>query len=339
MDITSLIRSTGLPGLCVVERVIDECIKKDKDTKVLSVKVHQPGRSSNLVAFWEILTNSDVDVNAIAGLPPTLVKAADELVIVGFAGNDPPQHMPGTKDIVHTLRNVLEKVKTGQLPYLYPGVAKTFVAMEDDHGRHVHHILAVARRVIPDSLSETLYKDVEDFVIKPIINNRTCTSTTILCRGAQMLVAIAGRRITVELFGEWDAQYGRMHIHGGLHVARVAGLAARWVALSLVDSGLCRECLIKVTYPPLRPPYSDGGLWDVSVDTRGTAAKGINDEKLLKIVNAEFNFDIGGLNSTFKSGAAGDVVRWEVAKIIPRPQSTPFAWWLRVLELFCGPLG
>ncbi|CEM12040.1 unnamed protein product [Vitrella brassicaformis CCMP3155] len=72
MDITDLIRFTGSSGLCVVERIIHECIKNDNETKVLSVKCHQPGRSGNLVALWEIMTSTNADWTPSLAFPRLL---------------------------------------------------------------------------------------------------------------------------------------------------------------------------------------------------------------------------------------------------------------------------
>lgn len=58
---------------------------------------------------------------------------------------------------------------------------------------------------------------------------------------------MTGRKIIVDTYGGWGA-------HGGgsfsgkdfTKVDRSAAYAARWIAKSLVKSGLCRRCLIQV---------------------------------------------------------------------------------------------
>lgn len=58
---------------------------------------------------------------------------------------------------------------------------------------------------------------------------------------------MTGRKIIVDTYGGWGA-------HGGgafsgkdfTKVDRSAAYAARWVAKSLVKSGLCKRCLVQV---------------------------------------------------------------------------------------------
>lgn len=60
---------------------------------------------------------------------------------------------------------------------------------------------------------------------------------------------LTGRKIIVDTYGGWGA-------HGGgafsgkdpTKVDRSAAYAARWVAKSLVKSGLCRRCLVQVSF-------------------------------------------------------------------------------------------
>merc|ERR1711931_199624 len=60
---------------------------------------------------------------------------------------------------------------------------------------------------------------------------------------------LTGRKIIVDTYGGWGA-------HGGgafsgkdyTKVDRSGAYAARWVAKSLVKAGLCRRCLVQVSY-------------------------------------------------------------------------------------------
>jgi len=60
---------------------------------------------------------------------------------------------------------------------------------------------------------------------------------------------LTGRKIIVDTYGGWGA-------HGGgafsgkdfTKVDRSAAYAARWVAKSLVNSGLCKRCLVQVCH-------------------------------------------------------------------------------------------
>merc|ERR1712091_605457 len=67
--------------------------------------------------------------------------------------------------------------------------------------------------------------------------------------GPQGDAGVTGRKIIVDTYGGWGA-------HGGgafsgkdyTKVDRSAAYAARWVAKSLVKAGLCKRCLVQVSY-------------------------------------------------------------------------------------------
>jgi len=95
---------------------------------------------------------------------------------------------------------------------------------------------------------------------------------------------LTGRKIIVDSYGGWGA-------HGGgafsgkdpTKVDRSAAYAMRWVAKSLVKAGLCRRCLVQVSYAiGIACPMS------LFVDTYGTGTK--SDAEILTII--ENNFDL-----------------------------------------------
>ena len=77
---------------------------------------------------------------------------------------------------------------------------------------------------------------------------------------------LTGRKIIIDSYGGWGA-------HGGgafsgkdtTKVDRSAAYAARWVAKSLVNAGLCARCLVQISYA-IGIPYP----LSVFVDTYGT---------------------------------------------------------------------
>lgn len=130
----------------------------------------------------------------------------------------------------------------------------------------------VVRRVIPKSLltPETVYH------INP--------SGRFIIGGPQGDAGLTGRKIIVDTYGGWGA-------HGGgafsgkdfSKVDRSAAYAARWVAKSLVQAGLCRRVLVQLSYAiGIAKPLS------IFVDSYGSAT--VEDEKLLEII--ENNFDL-----------------------------------------------
>lgn len=110
--------------------------------------------------------------------------------------------------------------------------------------------------------------------------------------GPQGDAGLTGRKIIVDTYGGWGA-------HGGgafsgkdfTKVDRSAAYAARWVAKSLVKSGICRRCLVQVSYAiGLAEPLS------ITVFDYGTS--NLKQAQLLAIVKN--NFDL----------RPGKIVKW-----------------------------
>merc|ERR1712099_203099 len=98
---------------------------------------------------------------------------------------------------------------------------------------------------------------------------------------------LTGRKIIVDTYGGWGA-------HGGgafsgkdyTKVDRSAAYAARWVAKSLVKAGLCRRCLVQVSYAiGVAEPLS------IMVMDYGTSSKSSNE--LTEIVKKNFDLRPG----------------------------------------------
>jgi len=98
---------------------------------------------------------------------------------------------------------------------------------------------------------------------------------------------LTGRKIIVDTYGGWGA-------HGGgafsgkdyTKVDRSAAYAARWVAKSLVKAGLCRRCLVQVSYAiGVAEPLS------ITVMDYGTSNK--SQQELTEIVKKNFDLRPG----------------------------------------------
>jgi len=105
---------------------------------------------------------------------------------------------------------------------------------------------------------------------------------------------LTGRKIIVDTYGGWGA-------HGGgafsgkdyTKVDRSAAYAARWVAKSLVKAGLCKRCLVQVSYAiGVAEPLS------ISVFDYGTGSK--SSKELLEIVKANFDLRPGRIVKDLK---------------------------------------
>merc|ERR1711966_448502 len=103
--------------------------------------------------------------------------------------------------------------------------------------------------------------------------------------GPQGDAGLTGRKIIIDTYGGWGA-------HGGgafsgkdpTKVDRSAAYYCRWIAKSLVAAGVCKRCIVQLSYAIGVPhPLS------IFVDTYGSATGGRKDSDVLKII--EDNFD------------------------------------------------
>lgn len=110
--------------------------------------------------------------------------------------------------------------------------------------------------------------------------------------GPQGDAGLTGRKIIVDTYGGWGA-------HGGgafsgkdfTKVDRSAAYAARWVAKSLVKSGICRRCLVQVS-------YAIGVAEPLSITVFDYGTSNLSQSQLLAIIKK--NFDL----------RPGKIVKW-----------------------------
>merc|ERR1719463_447526 len=140
--------------------------------------------------------------------------------------------------------------------------------------------------------------------------------------GPKSSTGLTGKKIIVDTYGGWGG-------HGGgafsgkdyTKVDRSAAYAARWVAKSLVAAGLCRRCLVQVSYAiGVAEPLS------VTVFDYGTGTK--STKELMKIVKENFDLRPGRIvkdlklkNPIFQQSATyghfgRDIFTWEQPKTL-----------------------
>lgn len=233
------------------------------------------------------------------------VGAGDQGLMFGYATDETEEAMPLTTVLSQGLVMQLAKVrnnpdpKTGA-PWLRPD-AKTqvTVAYKRDHGRMVPlrvHTVVISTQHAEDVTNDFIRKELMEKVIKPVIPAHLLDDKTIyhlnpsgrfVIGGPQGDAGLTGRKIIVDSYGGWGA-------HGGgafsgkdpTKVDRSAAYAARWVAKSLVKSGLCKRVLVQVAYAiGVAKPLS------VFLDTYGTGIK--SDKEILDIVNNNFDLRPG----------------------------------------------
>lgn len=259
----------------------------------------------------------------------------------GYATDETDEMMPLTIVLAHRLTAKLAELRRdGTLPWLRPD-CKTQVTVEYrlEHGRtvplRVHTVVVSTQHAAGVDIGE-LRDALREQVAKAVIPSKYLDEHTIfhmqpsgafVIGGPQGDAGLTGRKIIVDTYGGWGA-------HGGgafsgkdwSKVDRSGAYGVRWVAKSLVASGLCHRCLIQVAYGiGISRPIS------VFLDTFGTAK--LPHSQLMSLIEQNFDIRPGvlvkqlGLDQPCfeRTACYGHFGRkefpWEQPKLLPKPPS------------------
>ena len=188
------------------------------------------------------------------------VGAGDQGMMFGYAVDETPELMPLPIHLAHRMAQRLTAVrKAGEIPYLRPD-GKTQVTVEYEDGRPVGvHTVLISTQHGPEIDLETLLRpDLEEHVIRPLLPDDVDTSELrVLVNptgrfelgGPHADCGLTGRKIIVDTYGG-AARHGGGAFSGKdpTKVDRSAAYAARWVAKTIVASGLARRAELQVAY-------------------------------------------------------------------------------------------
>jgi len=248
----------------------------------------------------------------IANVDPDNLGAGDQGHMFGYATDETEELMPLTHILATKLITRLTEVrKKNILTWLRPD-AKSQVTVEyikDPETKILIpkrvHTIVISTQHSPDVTNEQIRADLMEHVIKPVIDPKWLDAKTIyhlnpsgrfVIGGPQGDAGLTGRKIIVDSYGGWGA-------HGGgafsgkdpSKVDRSGAYAARWIAKSLVASGLCRRALVQVSYSiGVAKPLS------VYVNSYGSVTGGRTDEDLTQIVLNNFDLRPGVIIRTLQ---------------------------------------
>jgi len=219
--------------------------------------------------------------------------AGDQGMMFGYACDETPEYMPLAISLAHKVtRRLAEVRKSGELSYLRPdGKAQITVEYEDDTPVRIDTVV-VSTQHNPEVEQDTIYKDMLEKVIQPVIPAHLLDGETkyyvnptgrFVIGGPQGDSGLTGRKIIVDTYG------GYAHHGGGAFsgkdpskVDRSAAYAMRHVAKNLVAAGLAKRCEVGVAYAiGVAQPVS------VFVDTEGTGT--LPDDQLAAMVHQVFD--------------------------------------------------
>jgi len=232
---------------------------------------------------------------------PEDVGAGDQGLMFGYATDETEEFMPLTVVLAHKLNQKLAQLRRDGTFWWARPDSKTQVTIEYyfDSGAcipvRVHSVVVSTQHSEKISLEE-LRESVMTQVIKEVIPAKYLDDNTVyhinpcgnfIIGGPMGDAGLTGRKIIVDTYGGWGA-------HGGgafsgkdfTKVDRSAAYAARWVAKSLVSAGLCRRCLVQVSYAiGVSEPLS------ITVFDYGTSKR--SPQELLSIVKKNFDLRPG----------------------------------------------
>jgi len=191
------------------------------------------------------------------------VGAGDQGLMFGYATDETEECMPLTVVLAHQMNKKISDLRRdGTLWWARPDT-KTQVTCEyyEKNGACIPvrvHTVVVSCQHSEKVTLEALRKDIMEKVVYTTIPKKYLDADTkfhinpcgnFVIGGPMGDAGLTGRKIIVDTYGGWGA-------HGGgafsgkdyTKVDRSAAYAARWVAKSLVKAGLCKRCLVQVSY-------------------------------------------------------------------------------------------
>merc|ERR1712100_851444 len=201
---------------------------------------------------------------AKADTRPEDVGAGDQGHMFGYASDETPELMPLTHSLATGIGYKLTMVrKDGTLPMLRPD-GKTQVTVEYKKNADGSlaplrvHTIVISTQHDPAYEQDKLAADLKEKVIKAVVPAKYLDDKTIY---------------HINPSGKFTTK-----------VDRSAAYYCRWIAKSLVAAGLCKRCIVQLSYAIGVPhPLS------IFVDSYGSATNGRKDSDLLKVI--EDNFD------------------------------------------------
>ena len=223
----------------------------------------------------DIAMGVDKSLESKEGEDASSTGAGDQGMMFGYACDETPELMPLPISLAHKMAKQLTQVrKEHTLPYLRPD-GKTQVTVEYDGDKPVRlDTIVVSTQHDPEVSLETIRKDIEAYVIRPIAGNMMDENTIIHINPTGRFVVggpagdtgLTGRKIIVDTYGGY-ARHGGGAFSGKdpTKVDRSAAYLARYIAKIIVAAGAAKKCEVQLAYAiGVAKPVS------LMVDTFGT---------------------------------------------------------------------
>ncbi|WP_457598563.1 methionine adenosyltransferase [Hydrogenimonas sp.] len=253
--------------------------------------------------------------------------AGDQGMMIGFATDETDSYIPAPLAYAHRIRDTLY-AHARRHPDLFGVDIKTQVTLdygskkrfETNSPRSIHTIVVAIPHT--DSLEiEEVRTAIETVVAEqleedPLFDRGSCR---FIINGTGRYVAhspladsgMTGRKIVADTYGAYAPVGGGAQSSKDYSKVDRSGLyAARWLAKHIVASGLAKKALVELAYAI---GYAEP--LNVTVDTFGTARKGVGDEALAERIAEEFPLTPRWITEKFRLDrpAAGHFLYADVA--------------------------
>lgn len=206
----------------------------------------------------DIAMGVNKSIEAKTGEDASGAGAGDQGMMFGYACDETPELMPLPISMAHRLAKQLTQVrKERTLPYLRPD-GKTQVTVEyDEQGPVRLDTVVVSTQHDPEVSLETIRRDIEAYVIRPVAGEMMDTDTIIHINPTGRFViggpagdtGLTGRKIIVDTYGGY-ARHGGGAFSGKdpSKVDRSAAYLARYIAKNIVAAGAAGKCEVQLAY-------------------------------------------------------------------------------------------
>ncbi|TFB80678.1 methionine adenosyltransferase [Terrimesophilobacter mesophilus] len=225
--------------------------------------------------------------------------AGDQGTMFGYATTETAELMPLPIWLAHRLAERLAEVRrTGLLDYLRPdGKTQVTVGYDGDVPVEIDTVV-VSTQHGPGVDTATMAADIDELVIRPVLDSAALASAQIDSARAKILInpsgpfeiggpqgdaGLTGRKIIVDTYGG-SSRHGGGAFSGKdpSKVDRSAAYAMRWVAKNAVAAGLARRLEVQVAYAIGKS--KPVGLY---IETFGTGA--LDDAAILRAISSVFD--------------------------------------------------
>lgn len=231
--------------------------------------------------------------------------AGDQGIMFGYASAEHESGLPLSAIIANALTFRYQEVQNENRHILSPD-AKSQVVVDytGDHPKVTTIIIAASHKedVSDDKVRELIVTEVVNPVLDAVgindfaLNNLLINTTGrfVIC-GPASDAGVVGRKLVVDSYG------GHAPIGGGCtngkdpsKVDASAARAARHAALNLVKAGICKECLIQLS-------YAIGKQQPVSINVEASGLhEGVTESRIEEYLTKKYDFSVEGIIKNLK---------------------------------------